>query len=151
MEQNIPIEDKRPVGRPPLYATAEELQSKIDEYFSKGMNSIKKFSKLGLVIEVPTPTISGLVLYCGFCDRHSFYDLEKKPGFSHTIKKARLRIEMEYEQDLKAGLGAGAIFALKNFGWKDEQGLNLGNPDGSPLNFPPLQRVYVGKPDELPQ
>ena len=42
-------------------------------------------------------------------------------------------IECEYEHMLKHGNTAGAIFALKQFGWTDKQDLSLGNIDGQPL------------------
>ena len=57
----------------------------------------------------------------GFCDRQSFHDYAKKPEFSFAVKKAKTMIEKVYEILLQDGLGAGAIFALKNFGWKDSQ------------------------------
>ena len=110
-------------GRPPKYKTAEELQAKIEEYFATGMK--KRLVEVGkgenkTVIEVPVPTITGLVLFLGFCDRRSFYDLESSDGFSHTIKRARTMIEQ-----LAIGGGAGPIFALKNFGWQDKQEILL--------------------------
>jgi len=108
------------MGRTPFYKTAKELQKKIEKYFKDPPYKRDVFNKDGEVIaKVPVLTITGLVLYLGFCDRHSFYDLEKQEKFSHTIKKARSFIEQEYEVLLQKGLGAGAIFALKNFGWKD--------------------------------
>lgn len=103
-----------PAGRPPKYKTAEELSDKICQYFQE------------LKDKKETPTITGLVLYCGFCDRCSFYDMEKQDKFSYTIKKARTTMEMVYEQFLLSGNNvAGAIFALKNFGWKDKTELDV--------------------------
>ena len=95
-----------PAGRPPIFKTSEKLQKKIDSYFK----------------DSPTaPTITGLVLHCGFCDRQSFYDYEKKPKFSYTIKAARLKIEHGYEKDLRGtNAGGSIIFALKNLGWTDK-------------------------------
>jgi hypothetical protein len=115
---------KKKTGRPPIFKSPEELEKKIEDYFKNCPD--KRLVFIGTKedrhqIEVITPTISGLVLYCGFVDRMSFYDYEKKPQFSNIIKKARSMIEREYEKDLKAGLGTGAIFALKQFGWIDEQ------------------------------
>ena len=97
-----------------MYETPELLQEKIDDYFKNGV--AKKIVK---DVEVPVPTITGLVLHCGFADRISFYEYEKKPGFTNTIKKARTFIEKTYEELLHTGNVTGAIFALKNFGWKD--------------------------------
>ena len=51
--------------------------------------------------------------------------LEKEDKFCYTIKKARLFIEHEYESLLSYGNVAGAIFALKNFGWIDKQDINM--------------------------
>lgn len=94
-------------GRPPKFKNAKEMQKMINEYFDF------------LIEHKEKPTITGLTLYLGFSDRASFYDHEKNPGFSYTIKRARLMIETHYEQLLQYG-NAGAIFALKNMGWKDK-------------------------------
>lgn len=113
---------KKPVnkgGRPPIYKTADELQAKITDFFTNCPDK-RVVTTIAGNIEVPTITITGLVLHLGFCDRSSFYDLERSPRFSYTIKKARSFIEREYEMCLKAGNCTGAIFALKNFGWKDQ-------------------------------
>ena len=111
-------------GRPPKYKTAQELEDKILEYFDKGVairEVITGPPNNREVSHIRVPTITGLVLYCGFCDRASFYDQEKRSDeFSHTIKNARTRIENEYEEILQTVGGSGAIFALKNFGWKDK-------------------------------
>ena len=111
---------KKRIGRPPLYETPEELQIKIDEYFKSGCTIDEVWVKgSDIPLQVKRPTITGLVLYAGFCNRQSFYDTEKRKGFSYTIKRARDRIAQHYEELLQKGLGAGAIFALKNFGWID--------------------------------
>ena len=114
-------------GRPPHYETPEALQAKVDEYFDTGVK--KKTYIVGKgenqqIVEIPIPTITGLVLYLGFCDRQSFYDYEKRDGFSYTIKNARTRIEQHYEELVQDG-NSGAIFALKNFGWSDKQELEM--------------------------
>ena len=107
-----------------MFKTAEELQAKVDEYFISGRNvrtivegrgASQKTSKVALV------TITGLTLYLGFCCRDSFYDMEKLPKFTHTIKTARSRVENYYEELAQVNSNpAGAIFALKNMGWKDK-------------------------------
>jgi hypothetical protein len=93
-------------GRPPLFDTVKDLQNKIDAYFKR-----KKERK----------TICGLAYYLGFESRQSFYDYEKRVEFSYTIKRARLRIEMVYENNLQSGFSTGSIFALKNMSWSDKQ------------------------------
>ena len=124
-----------PAGRPPIYKTARELQDKIKEYFDTGVK--KRQIEVGrgeakAVIEIPVPTITGLVLFCGFCDRQSFYDYEKVEKFSYTIKRARTFIECEYEEQLALG-STSAIFALKNFGWTDKSEVEQYGKDGGAI------------------
>jgi hypothetical protein len=122
------------MGRPRKYDKAKDLQKKIDEYFDTGVK--KRLVEVGKgeakkVIEIPVPTITGLVLHCGFADRQSFYAYEQKEEFSYTIKRARTLIEKEYEEQLSISGGSGPIFALKNFGWVDKQEISVGtfSPD----------------------
>lgn len=116
--------EKNRGGRPPFYKAVEELESKIDEYFNSGIKIrevlIGKIPNQTLV-KVPVPTISGLAIFLGFESRQSFYAYENKEEFSYTIKKARFFIEREYEEQLQYGNTVGAIFALKNMGWRDKQ------------------------------
>jgi hypothetical protein len=109
-----------PAGRPPMYKSPEELQSQIDGYFA---DAFKMDPSMQMMVPNPSfiPTITGLCLHCGFESRQSFYAYEDKPEFSYTIKRARMMIEMEYEKRLHGNSNAGAIFALKNFGWTDKQ------------------------------
>lgn len=83
-------------------------------------------------------TITGLALALGFESRQSFYDYEKNPEFSYIVRKARLKVEQGYELRLFSGQPTGAIFALKNMGWKDKQ--EISSEDGSGL----LLRVVYG-------
>jgi hypothetical protein len=113
------IKDKKEKGRPPLFKTPEDLQEKIDAYFDGGCN-MREVALLTGVVQVKTPTITGLAYYLGFESRQSFYDYGEKPEFSYTIKRARLRLEMMYEEKLDDAKPTGAIFALKNLGWTDK-------------------------------
>jgi len=113
------IKDKKKEGRPPLFKMPEELQEKIDAYFDGGCN-MREVATLGGVVEVKTYTITGLAYYLGFESRQSFYDYGERPEFAYTIKRARLRLEMMYEERLDDAKPTGAIFALKNLGWADK-------------------------------
>lgn len=95
-------------GRPSLFQNDKELSDKVQQYFN------------GITDDEKTPTITGLALFLGFESRQSFYDYEKNGEFSYTIKRARLSIEQSYEEALLSKNSTGAIFALKNFGWKDK-------------------------------
>lgn len=93
---------------------------------------IMKSGKGNPIYDTKFPTVSGLALFLGFSNRRSLYDYrDKKPSanttkdaayiFSHTIKKAITFIENIAENNLmKNEKPVGAIFWLKNHGWKDE-------------------------------
>jgi hypothetical protein len=112
------------MGRPATFEKKEELEEAIQDYFTNGV-TIRKVVVGKVpnqqVVEIPVPTITGLCYHIGFESRQSFYDYEKYPEFSYTVKRARLFIEKEYEEQLSVGNTVGAIFALKNMGWKDKQ------------------------------
>ena len=118
-----------PAGRPFKYTDVDTLQAAIDDYFEKKCQDLITEDR---VIPNP-PTISGLALHLGFADRRSIYDyLERNDALSHTIKVATTRIEEFVEkQILSGGQNTGAIFWLKNKGWKDKQEQELSNPDGT--------------------
>ncbi len=105
--------------RPLKYKTVEELEAAIKEYFNSRQ------------LQVMPPTIAGLALWLGFEDRQSIYDYKDRPAFSCTIKKAITAMEDYAEQRLLVGEGSstGAIFWLKNHGWKDktETDINVQN------------------------
>lgn len=104
-------------GRPALFSTPELLESKVQEYF----NQFNPEGDITPLNQEYRPTITGLCLFLGFESRQSFYDYEERRGFSYTIKKARMRIENQYELMLSSKNPAGSIFALKNLGWTDKQ------------------------------
>lgn len=149
-------------GRPPHFATPEELQREINKYLKNCPDKKVIVTKKGDKIEIPTPTISGLCYFLGFESRQSFYDYEKKDdnnenndkmGFSYTIKRARLFIEKEYESLLSTNAYAGAIFALKNFGWIDKTQQEITNKTpqivvASQSDADILKRIADVKPDE---
>lgn len=119
------------VGRPRKYNTAEELQEAIDVYFEEHKPEYEVDSdgnvittKSGIpILKLNPPTISGLALHLGFCNRTSLYEYEREGEFSDTIKIARTRCENFVESYGMSGNipPAIAIFALKNYGWKDTQ------------------------------
>lgn len=72
------------------------------------------------------PTVTGLTLYLGFDTKTTLYDYAKKVEFSNPIKKALTKIEQYHE--IATSMGdkcTGNIFILKNFGWKDTNGIEL--------------------------
>lgn len=131
------------VGRPAMFETAQELEAKINEYFQTGLK--KRKILIGKqpnqqLVEIECPTITGLAIFLGFESRQSFYDYENREAFSYTVKRARLFIENEYEEQLTSGNTVGAIFALKNMGWKDKVETENTNTN---LNSEPLTTEKV--------
>lgn len=114
------------------YKTVKELEDAIDAYFETCKDELVynndgevATDKSGNPIFIPhPPTVAGLALYLGFADRQSIYDYKGLEGFSCTIKNAITRIEEYAEQHLYIGRATGAIFWLKNHGWKDETKIN---------------------------
>ena len=97
-------------GRPAVFKTPAEMLEKVYAYFHKQ------------AAEEKPPTIAGLALFLGFCDRRSLFDYETRgEGFSYVIKKARTIVEEWHETMLAEGkANSGNIFWLKNHGWTDE-------------------------------
>ena len=110
-------------GRPAKFNDIDELEKLIESYFEIKQPLLIGEDKTGKPIyNLNPPTLTGLALHLGFESRQSIYDYEKRnDGFSYTIKKARLRCENYVEDALLSGTihPAGAIFVLKNYGWKD--------------------------------
>lgn len=126
-------------GRPAIYNTPEELLSMCNQYFLwiLGERAIKKEDDTEIIEWERIPenaTITGLALFLGFCDRQSLNDYEKKEEFSFIIRRAKARVEMEYEKALRSDKSpTGSIFVLKNMGWKDKTEQELTGRDGSDL------------------
>lgn len=123
---------KHPGGRPRVFDTEDQLLTAIDEYFQyiKGEFEIRQVKDDdGKVVgetrvwtrDPEAKSITGLALFLGFESRQSIYDYEKNGKFSYIIKRAKLSVEAGYEQALHGKAYAGAIFALKQFGWSDKQ------------------------------
>ena len=110
-------------GKPPFYTDPLELQIACVDYFV-----VCKEEK------IPT-TITGLALALGFSTRKSLLDYEEKLEFVNIIKKAKLKVECEYEKRLSGNAPTGAIFALKNMEWKDSQTFDHLNNGNSFNNF----------------
>jgi hypothetical protein len=101
--------DKPKVGRPPKYATAEDLEQAIQAYYMVRESQEKPI------------TWTSLVYALGFADRQSMNDQEDRgEQFSFIIKRAKLKNESELEDRLFGAYATGSIFNLKaNYGWKD--------------------------------
>lgn len=125
-------------GRPPIYDDVKKLIKKISEYFESHL-PIERENEEGdkeTIYSRPV-TITGLCLYCGFESRQSFYAYEDKEEFSYIIKRARMTIELIYEENLQGKSPTGSIFALKNMGWFDKSEIDHN------VNIPHLPTVIL--------
>ncbi|MET3980913.1 hypothetical protein ABIB62_004050 [Mucilaginibacter sp. UYP25] len=88
-------------------------------------------------VEPEPPTLSGLALFLGFNSRNEFEAYEHTGEFANHVKRARLRIEAEYEKKLHYQSATGAIFMLKSLGWAEK-------PDGTLLaEIPKTMKIEV--------
>lgn len=117
-------------GRPLKFATKEELELAIEAYFQGISNSVY-INADGIPVYEPL-TITGLALALD-TTRKTLMEYEEKDEYSNTIKKAKTRVEHFAEKRLFGTAPTGAIFALKNYGWKDKTESEFTGKDGAPL------------------
>lgn len=119
-------------GRPLKFQTVEELQTAIDAYF-KSVEGVFYLDKDGVKVCEPL-TITGLALALD-TTRQVLMDYQERDEYTDTIKKAKTRIENYAERRIFTTNPTGAIFALKNYGWKDKQEVDQRyvNKDGEDL------------------
>lgn len=117
-------------GRPLKFATPEEMQTRIDDYFIMCEREKKPISITGLAIHLD-------------CYRETLSNYMERDEFFDTVKKAKQRVENFYEERLTLPNVAGVVFALKNFDWTDKQDLNLGGQKGNPIDAN-LTVTFVG-------
>ncbi|MDB5140493.1 MAG: hypothetical protein JWR12_2409 [Mucilaginibacter sp.] len=116
----------------PTFKSAKELACKIDAYFNyiegeyhlesipaKGTKQTEALEQKVMDREAEPATITGLALHLGFSSRQAFDDYEQTGRFATAIKRGRLLVEAVYEKKLHQS-PAGAMFALKNIGWKEK-------------------------------
>ena len=97
-------EEKRGRGRPLKFQSVQELEEKINQYFSDTPED--EWTWTGLALHLDT-------------DKETLSSYKGREDFSVPIKKAFLKVENGYEKDLKKHGRPGTIFALKNFKWTD--------------------------------
>lgn len=119
---------KSRAGRPPRYKSVEELQAKIDAYFTdcKGKplldedgNAVTDKYGEPVIVDAHPPTVTGLALALGFTGRQALLNYQAKKQFVDTITRAKSRCEEYAESRLFDRDGArGAQFSLEhNFRW----------------------------------
>lgn len=93
-------------GRPPKFETYEDLYSRICFYFNECDNTKQHY------------TLSGLALYCGFCNVQKFkYQRTRSPEFDYVVSMSILMIEGYWDRLLYTKHWRAAIYMLKRLGW----------------------------------
>jgi len=106
---------KLKVGRPKLFSSAAEVEKKIDKYIETKEKEEKPL------------TVAGMARCLGMCSE-TLNQYSKDPVFTDVIKKAKTRIEQQWEERLANSACTGAIFWLKNHAnYRDKT--EIGNTD----------------------
>lgn len=119
-------------GRPLKFATKEKLEEAIQAYFDEVALDFFKDTN-GVIHQAPL-TITGLALALA-TSRKVLMEYEERDEFSNTVKRAKTVVENYAEKRLFGNNATGAIFALKNFGWKDKQEREYSGDPNSPIEI----------------
>jgi hypothetical protein len=103
-----------PMRKAKPFHSAKQLDELIDSYF----HSLEAGPGSKSLPAEP-PTFSGLLLFIGFISRDEFEKYTAIPRYTETLSRANLRIAEVYEKKLHDS-STGAVFALKNMGWKEK-------------------------------
>lgn len=140
-----------------MYKSKEEIQEKIDKYFSDCEGEVLKdeegnpiLNKYGGIIIMGSkpPTITGLALALGFASRQALLNYQDREEFNDTIMRAKSRVEQYAEERLFDRDGSnGAQFSLKNNfkGWNADK--KEENQQGGITIVNNIPRPYNSKPD----
>lgn len=113
-----------------LIETPEELQEKVDAYFSycdgqptrtkDGRVVVNQYGRIVYDRQPQPPSMAGLCLFCGFRGRNTFTNQKyRSPDFADVVARAQLRLENYceirlYDQD---GYGGAAFKLIRCYGW----------------------------------
>jgi len=106
------------VGRPLKFKKPEEILNVAAKYFEEMIAKNQPITVTGLCMALDTTR-----------DVLMDYQDERGEEFSNAVKKCKLVCENFAENQLYKGNPTGPIFALKNFGWKDKQEIDLGDSE----------------------
>lgn len=101
------------------YQTPEEFVQQADAYFDLCEMHNEQYA------------ITGLSLYLGFSSPKEMGAYIEYEEFTAAIEWARGIVVHGYEKRLAQPKPVGAIFALKNMGWRDERHVDVKSSDGS--------------------
>ena len=102
------------------FKSAEELIDILNDYFENGGTVVTSEKRTGESVTKRVLSLSGLIYHLGFDSMKMFYEAEKHKEYGVYIRRAKMLVMRNYEEMLQTSSNpTGAIFALKQFGWKD--------------------------------
>jgi hypothetical protein len=123
-------------GRPRKFKDAEELYNIGINYINERIEKKEHLTITGLCIEL------GTYRECLLDYESGKYD-DDDNKFSDTVKRLKAHCENYAENKIYGNNPTGAIFALKNYGWKDKTELDLGNKDNQPFQVSNLSDADI--------
>jgi len=111
-------------GRPLKFQSVEQLQTLIDKYFDECDIKNKPYTITGLANALDT-------------DRITLIRYQERDEFSNTIKKAKRKVEEQFEERSLQGKynPTIAIFLMKNnFGYQDKVDLSVEQVEEDPIS-----------------
>jgi hypothetical protein len=127
-----------PAGRPRIISSPEEMLTKGYEYFEDCRTKEQHI------------LVTGLVLALGLSSRESLIEYGNRPEYSDAVKELKSVCENYAENRLFSNNPTGAIFALKNYGWKDKTEQALTGADGGAIQAA-VTVEFVGTRNSEPQ
>jgi len=103
---------------PKKFPTPQILADALEDYFDN--TPIEEWTLTGVALSLGT-------------SRQVLGQYEEREDYKELIVRARTLVEHSYELGLKANGKAGDIFALKNFGWRDDRSFTMSGADGGAI------------------
>lgn len=117
-------------GRPFKFTDPDKLDMQIEEFFNDCKDNKRIPTVTGLAVYLDTDRLT-LLNYENCLDNPAYekLDYDVKVRLTNSIKRAKQRVESEYEQALfNKNSAVGAIFTLKNnYKWVDKQEIEQTN------------------------
>lgn len=118
------------MGRPFKFTDPDKLDMQIEEFFNDCKENKRIPTVTGLAVYLDTDRLT-LLNYENCIDNPAYEELDYdvKVHLINSIKRAKQRVESEYEQALfNKNSAVGAIFTLKNnYKWVDKQEIEQTN------------------------
>jgi len=115
------------------YLTAGDCTALIDAYFVQIKGKYYNLKGKRVYTRQPeSPTFTGLASALGFNSMQDFEAYMVKGKHADLVKRAKLKVEVEYEKRLQQPSATAAMFALRVMGWKEKAADTAAELPGNP-------------------